>query len=179
MFSKADLKPCGGGRGGRAGCGKPVRWTKTEAGSLLGVNPAPDPNGNTAVWRDVTGVLRSRRVTPEHPLAPWERLMMPHVATCKPAARKPPPPPPPQPPRARPAAGATFYAVLGVDRDVDQAGLKTAYRRLARQLHPDVNPGDEAAAERFKAVTEAYAILSDPAKRRIYNLTGRAPRPGR
>ncbi|WP_433235417.1 J domain-containing protein [Streptosporangium sp. CA-135522] len=176
MFSKADLKPCGGGRGHAPGCGKPVRWTKTEAGSLLGVNPDPDPKGNTAVWRDVAGVLRSRRVTTEWPLLPYERRMMPHVATCKPPQKKTPPPP--RPPRAASTSGE-FYARLGVPAAATQDDIKRAYRQLARQLHPDANPGDAAAAERFKAVTEAYATLSDPGKRKTYDLTGRAPRPGR
>jgi len=153
--------------------------TTTEAGALLPVNPAPDPNGNTAVWRDVHGVLRSRRVTQERPLLPHEKLMMPHVATCKPPQRKTTQPPPRPPRRPRPAASSPgFYELLGVDRGAGADDIRRAYRRLARQLHPDVNPS-AAAAERFKQVTEAYDVLSDPAKRKTYDLTGRAPRPGR
>ncbi len=174
MFSKADVRRCRG-FGVKPSCGKLVRWTRTEAGAPFPVNLAPDSNGNTAAWRDVTGVLRSRRVTRERPLAPHEKLMMPHVATCKPPARRPPP----RPPRASgPAASESFYEVLGVERGAGPDELKRAYRRLARQLHPDVNPSVEAA-ERFKKVTEAYDVLSDPAKRKLYDLTGRAPRPGR
>ncbi|QFY14481.1 DnaJ domain-containing protein [Nonomuraea phyllanthi] len=102
---------------------------------------------------------------------------MPHVATCTPPPRRPPPRPP-RPPKARPAAGETFYQVLGVERGASDDDIKRAYRRLARQLHPDVNP-DPGAAERFKRVTEAYDVLSNPSKRKTYDLTGRAPRPGR
>lgn len=174
MFSKADIRLCKG-FGVKPSCGQRVRMTKTESGAPFPVNLVPDPNGNTAVWRDVAGVLRSRRVTPERPLLPYERLMMPHVATCKPPARRTTPP---RPPRPTPAAGE-FYARLGVPTAATQDDIKRAYRRLARQLHPDANPGDEAAADRFKRVTEAYATLSDPAKRKTYDLTGRAPRPGR
>lgn len=57
------------------------------------------------------------------------------------------------------------YETLGVQRDATPDALKKAYRRLAKQLHPDLHPGDKAAAERFKEVTAAYDILSDPAKR--------------
>lgn len=176
MFSKADIRMCEGSRG-KPPCGKRVRVTRSEAGVKFPVNLVPDPKGNTAVWRDVAGVLRSRRVTEELPLAPWEKLMMPHVATCKPPARRPPPRPP-RPPKAKPAVDVRFYTVLGVDRDATKDDITRAYRRLARQLHPDVNP-DAEAGERFKEVTEAYATLSDARKRDMYDLTGRAPRPGR
>ncbi|MFE0727905.1 hypothetical protein ACFW2X_06575 [Streptomyces antibioticus] len=63
-------------------CHRPVLWTTTEAGKKLAVDPTPNPAGNTAVWRDGTGALRSRRPTPDLPLTGWERLHMPHVATC-------------------------------------------------------------------------------------------------
>lgn len=142
----------------------------------LAVDPVPDAKGNTAVWRDVTGVLRSRRVTGERPLAPHEKLMMPHVATCKPKARAKPKPPPSRRPSQRPAGG--FYDALGVAEDATPADIKRAYRRLARELHPDHNP-DPAAADRFKAVAHAYEVLSDPAKRHYYDVTGQAPKPGR
>ncbi|GAA1768270.1 hypothetical protein GCM10009734_90790 [Nonomuraea bangladeshensis] len=177
MFSKADIRICRG-FGVKPSCGQQVRMTRTEAGAPFPVNLAPDPKGNVAVWRDVTGVLRSRRVTQERPLAAHEKLMMPHVATCKPPTRTRTTTPP-RPPRARPAAAESFYQVLGVERSAGPDDIKRAYRRLARQLHPDVNPGDEAAAERFKRVTQAYDVLSDPRKRQTYDLTGRAPRPGR
>ncbi|WP_432041456.1 hypothetical protein [Streptomyces cadmiisoli] len=63
-------------------CRRPVLWTTTEAGKRLAVDPTPDPKGNAAVWRDGTGTLRSRRPTDELPLCGWERLHLPHVATC-------------------------------------------------------------------------------------------------
>ena len=62
-----------------------------------------------------------------------------------------------------------YYAVLGVARDATPEEIKKAYRRLARELHPDVNPGEE---ERFKEVTKAYEVLSDPKKRELHDLGG-------
>ena len=71
-----------------------------------------------------------------------------------------------------------FYAVLGVSRDVSDAELKRAYRNLARAHHPDKNPGDKKAEERFKEISEAYAILSDPDKRSHYDRFGTVAGPG-
>lgn len=62
-----------------------------------------------------------------------------------------------------------FYAVLGVSKDADSAAIKKAYRTLAKKYHPDRNPGDEAAAERFKNIGEAYAVLSDEGERKQYD----------
>lgn len=65
-----------------------------------------------------------------------------------------------------------YYRILGVDRNASQEDIKRAYRRLARQFHPDMNPGDKAAEERFKEINEAYQVLSDPQKRRQYDMLG-------
>jgi molecular chaperone DnaJ len=65
-----------------------------------------------------------------------------------------------------------FYDLLGVPRDADVERIKRAYRRLARRLHPDINPGDGAAAVRFRAVVEAYETLADPDRRRDYDAHG-------
>lgn len=67
-----------------------------------------------------------------------------------------------------------YYEVLGVDKSADDAALKKAYRALAKKYHPDVNPGDQEAEKKFKEASEAYAILSDPEKRRQYDQFGHA-----
>ena len=67
-----------------------------------------------------------------------------------------------------------YYEVLGVSRDADDAALKKAYRSLAKKYHPDANPGDQAAADKFKEASEAYAVLSDAEKRRQYDQFGHA-----
>lgn len=64
------------------------------------------------------------------------------------------------------------YAVLGVARDATQDVIKSAYRKLARQFHPDVNPGDSSAEEKFKEISEAYQILSDPERRQRFDQFG-------
>jgi curved DNA-binding protein len=64
------------------------------------------------------------------------------------------------------------YSVLGVPRDADENAIRGAYRKLARELHPDVNPGDPVAEERFKDVSGAYAVLSDPARRSAFDEFG-------
>ena len=67
-----------------------------------------------------------------------------------------------------------YYEVLGVDRNADDAALKKAYRVLAKKYHPDTNPGDKEAEAKFKEASEAYAVLSDPEKRRQYDQFGHA-----
>jgi DnaJ-class molecular chaperone len=67
-----------------------------------------------------------------------------------------------------------FYELLGVDNDCSQADIKAAYRRLARKFHPDVNPGDEKAAHRFKEVKEAYDVLKNPLTRDKFDQYGHA-----
>src|SRR5450759_1037197 len=62
-----------------------------------------------------------------------------------------------------------FYAILGVPADADAAAIKKAYRKLARKLHPDQNPGNDAAEKRFKEIGEAYAVLSSPEERKQYD----------
>src|SRR6266404_3952583 len=65
-----------------------------------------------------------------------------------------------------------YYKVLGVKRDAKPDEIKKAYRRLARKYHPDVNPGDKSAEERFKLITEAHDILSDEKKRKVFDRFG-------
>ena len=67
-----------------------------------------------------------------------------------------------------------YYEVLGVEKNADEAAIKKAYRVLAKKYHPDVNPGDADAEKKFKEASEAYAVLSDPEKRRQYDQFGHA-----
>lgn len=71
-----------------------------------------------------------------------------------------------------------YYETLGVKRDADPEHIRKAYRRLARKYHPDLNPGDKAAEERFKKLQEAYGVLSDPQKKKTYDQFGAMPGPG-
>jgi len=65
-----------------------------------------------------------------------------------------------------------YYEILGVSRDADETELKKAYRKLAKQYHPDMNPNDKDAEAKFKEINEAYAVLSDPQKRKQYDMYG-------
>ncbi|SLN18137.1 molecular chaperone DnaJ [Oceanibacterium hippocampi] len=69
---------------------------------------------------------------------------------------------------------ADYYDLLGVERGVDDAALKSAYRKLAKQYHPDRNPGDATAEAKFKEVSEAYDVLKDPQRRAAYDRFGHA-----
>lgn len=72
------------------------------------------------------------------------------------------------------AAKQDYYELLGVARNADATAIKKAYRKLAKKYHPDTNAGDPTAEQKFKDVTEAYSILSDPEKRKLYDQFGHA-----
>src|SRR3974377_1855072 len=65
-----------------------------------------------------------------------------------------------------------YYATLGVKKTASQEDIRKAFRKLARKYHPDVNPGDKKAEERFKEISEANDVLSDEKKRKIYDQVG-------
>ena len=67
---------------------------------------------------------------------------------------------------------ADFYHVLGVSKDASPEEIKKAYRKLAVQYHPDKNPNDSTAMDKFKKISEAYETLSDEKKRKIYDQYG-------
>ena len=67
-----------------------------------------------------------------------------------------------------------FYEVLGVERHADAQAIKSAYRRLAKEHHPDRNPGDSKAEQTFKDVNRAYEVLKDPERRSAYDQMGHA-----
>jgi molecular chaperone DnaJ len=71
-----------------------------------------------------------------------------------------------------PVTKRDYYEVLGVERGTADQELKAAYRKLAMQFHPDRNPGDHSAEEKFKEAAEAYSVLSDPQKRAAYDAYG-------
>src|SRR5215471_8390866 len=65
-----------------------------------------------------------------------------------------------------------LYIILEIRRTASDTDIKKAFRKLARRCHPDINPGDRSAEERFKRISEAYDVLSDPAKRKFYDENG-------
>ena len=67
-----------------------------------------------------------------------------------------------------------YYEVLGIDKSASEKELKSAYRKLAKKYHPDANPGDKQSEEKFKELSEAYDILKDPEKRKLYDKFGHA-----
>jgi molecular chaperone DnaJ len=71
-----------------------------------------------------------------------------------------------------PATKSDYYGTIGVPRDAKEDDIRKAYRKLARKFHPDLNPGDKAAEEKFKQVQEAYDVLSDAKKRQVYDQYG-------
>ena len=72
------------------------------------------------------------------------------------------------------AAKRDYYEVLGVAKNADEKTIKKAYRKMAKKYHPDTNPGDKEAEKKFKEVTEAYSVLSDPEKKKLYDQFGHA-----
>src|SRR5437867_5277548 len=71
-----------------------------------------------------------------------------------------------------PTATKDYYGILGVKKNASAEDIRKAFRKLARKFHPDVNPNDTKAEERFKEISEANDILSDPKKRKIYDQLG-------
>jgi molecular chaperone DnaJ len=70
------------------------------------------------------------------------------------------------------AAKKDYYDILGVKKSASAEDIRKAFRKLARKYHPDVNPGDKGAEEKFKSLSEANDVLSDPKKRKIYDQLG-------
>ena len=74
--------------------------------------------------------------------------------------------------RARRKTKTDYYDVLGISRSADKGTIKRAYRKLAKKYHPDTNAGNAQAEEKFKEATEAYNVLSDPEKKKLYDQFG-------
>src|SRR5438552_12947841 len=71
-----------------------------------------------------------------------------------------------------PTTKKEYYEILGVKKSASAEDIRKAFRKLARKYHPDVNPGDKTAEEKFKGLSEANEVLSDPKKRKIYDQLG-------
>ena len=71
-------------------------------------------------------------------------------------------------------ADRDYYQILGVDRGASQEQIRKGYRKLARKYHPDINPGNKEAENKFKDISNAYDVLSDPEKRKLYDEFGTA-----
>ena len=69
-------------------------------------------------------------------------------------------------------ANKDYYSILGINHNASEKEIKQAFRKLARKHHPDVNPGDKNAEEKFKQISEAHEVLSDPKKRKKYDQFG-------
>src|SRR4051794_21638447 len=108
------------------------------------------------------------------PPSRWRRRSSARRCTRTSAIRTSRRPRPELPPMATTTAKRDYYEVLGVSRGVDAPDLKRAYREAALRFHPDKNPGSKEAEERFKEVSEAYAVLSDSEKRARYDRLGHA-----
>lgn len=67
-----------------------------------------------------------------------------------------------------------YYEILGIEKNADAGKIKSAYRKLAKKYHPDTNSGDAVAEQKFKEATEAYNVLSDPEKKKLYDQFGHA-----
>ena len=71
-------------------------------------------------------------------------------------------------------AKADYYEILGINKDASEAEIKSAFRKAAKQYHPDLHPGDAEAEKKFKEINEAYEVLSDPQKKAQYDQFGHA-----
>src|SRR4249919_3735227 len=135
------------------------RCSRLHSGASHGPWPWSQPRSSRAVTRSIRSRPRSRRSAVATSRRPISRRSS--------SARD----------RTTPAVAAgldykDYYAVLGVPKTASQADIKKAFRKLARQHHPDAKPGDSAAERKFKEVNEANEVLSDPARRKQYDELG-------
>src|SRR6476660_4790758 len=128
-----------------------------------GASRGPWPWGQPRSSRGVTRAIRSRPRSRRSAVATSRRPISRRSSSAR--------------DRTTPAVAAgmdykDYYAVLGVPKTASQADIKKAFRKLAREHHPDAKPGDAAAERRFKEVNEANEVLSDPARRKQYDELG-------